>query len=403
MISTDKFIFLCILCVGMSQNRVLNRIETLSFLESVIPSQTLRWSLYIGFWVVTALLAAAHWYYLFPGSHTYDWFSLIRNKLGIWLTWGAVVPLIVWLAARFRIQGAHRIRNLAVLFTFSFLIILGYLFVWALVIHVLDDPLNPHIPFSYRLNYAIGYHSTFYYMAFWLLVGLEHAIGIYRGFEERKQVALLLEAELSKSRLENLRAQLQPHFLFNTMHMILALIRSRPELASDMLAKLSDLLRMSLIEGPEQDVALSREIDFISLYLELQQTRFHDRLKTTVEAPQELLSASVPHMILQPLVENAIKHGVATHSGKVTVKVSVSRVGSNLEIRVEDNGPGAKNVPVNEHSFGIGLSTTIKRLAALYGDEERFELSDLLGGGTLAKLSIPYREQIDTGPHKDHA
>lgn len=386
----------------MSQNRVIYRIETFSFLESVIPSRALRWNLYIGFWVATALLSAVHWYYLFPGDHSYDWSSLIRNKLGIWLTWGAVTPLIVWLAARFRIQGAHRIRNLGLLITCSFLIILSYLFVWALVIHVLDGPSNPHITLSYRLSYAIGFHSTFYYMAFWLLVGLEHAIGVYRGFQERKQVALLLETELSKSRLENLRAQLQPHFLFNTMHMILALIRSRPELASDMLAKLSDLLRMSLTEGNEQEVALSREIEFISVYLELQQTRFHDRLTTTVDVPQTLMSASVPHMILQPLVENTIKHGIASRSGKINVKVSASLACSDLVILVEDDGTGTTNVPINKLSFGIGLSTTIKRLAALYGDKGRFELIGLPGGGTLAKLSIPYHEQTAAETDKEH-
>jgi len=186
--------------------------------------------------------------------------------------------------------------------------------------------------------------------------------------------------------------QLHPHFLFNTLNAIAGLVRDRKDKAAvQMIAGLSDLLRHTLENSGKQEVPLREELDFLELYLDIQQMRFSDRLTVRMEVAPETLNARVPNLILQPLVENAIRHGVAARVSAGEVYISARRENGALELKVADDGPGLKRGWRIEDAGGIGLSNTRERLAQLYGKEHRFEVRNREGGGVEAALLIPWR------------
>jgi LytS/YehU family sensor histidine kinase len=212
-----------------------------------------------------------------------------------------------------------------------------------------------------------------------------HVAGSAARDRERERRAAQLETSLAEARLQALKLQIQPHFLFNTMNDISSLVRGgQGEEAIGMIAGLSDLLRYSLDRGGGTLVTLEEEVAMAGRYLDLQRMRFADRLEVEVEIPRELSRASVPVLLLQPLAENAIQHGVARSHAGGRVAVRARRDGEELRIEVFNTGrlrPGLRP--------GIGLSTTLSRLAQLYGDRARFELVEG-GGGVTARVTIPW-------------
>jgi LytS/YehU family sensor histidine kinase len=192
-----------------------------------------------------------------------------------------------------------------------------------------------------------------------------------------------------EARLEALRMQLNPHFLFNTLHAISALIHDQPDAADRMVARLSDLLRLSLDPSKPQEVPLSEELAFLEGYLEIEQTRFSERLQVTkvIEAGTE--TALVPFLLLQPLVENAIRHGIEPREERGCLAITARRQNGRLELRVRDDGPGLAKKDAKPQ--GIGLSNTRSRLQHLYGEQFTFELKDLVEGGLEAFISLPFR------------
>src|SRR5262249_33703319 len=193
--------------------------------------------------------------------------------------------------------------------------------------------------------------------------------------------------------LQLLKMQLQPHFLFNTLHTISALMHQDLHLADRMLARLAELLRMTLENVKKQEVPLRQEIDFLKPYLEIQQARLGDRLAVEMHVPPELLDALVPNLILQPLVENAIQHGIAPRSEGGRLEVRARRLDRALELQVCDNGPGLPGT--NGYREGVGLSNTRARLQQLYGDGQHFQLSNRSQGGLQVQLTIPFHEDDD--------
>ena len=185
--------------------------------------------------------------------------------------------------------------------------------------------------------------------------------------------------------------QLHPHFLFNTLHSISALIRRDPDAADKMIARLGDFLRLTLENSGAQEVSLQKELEFLKCYLEIERVRFQDRLTTRLDIEPRALDAAVPNLILQPIVENAIRHGVAPRSAPGHVEISAKRGERALRIQVRDNGPGLSAITAPDDAFreGLGLTNTRARLARLYGAAHRFELEDAPGGGLLVTLEIP--------------
>jgi LytS/YehU family sensor histidine kinase len=186
--------------------------------------------------------------------------------------------------------------------------------------------------------------------------------------------------------------QLQPHFLFNALHTIGSLVRTGDrDSAVRVVAGLGELLRRMLDGASQQEVPLKHELEFLGAYLAIEQVRFGDRLDVTVDAASDVLDAAVPHLILQPLVENALRHGIAPHAAAGRLEIGARRAGEWLELRVRDNGPGLSNGDGREASSGIGLANARARLERLYGDAGELTIADAAGGGLEAVVRLPFR------------
>jgi two-component system LytT family sensor kinase len=243
---------------------------------------------------------------------------------------------------------------------------------------------------SYWGRFFDEYHLEL--IAYGMIIGVGYAFDYYARYREREFRASQLEAQLAQAQLQALKMQLHPHFLFNTLNAIAGLVRDRKDKAAvQMLAGLSDLLRHTLENAGKQEIPLREELDFLELYLDIQQMRFSDRLKVRMEVAPETLNARVPNLILQPLVENAIRHGIAVRVSSGLVAVSARRENGLLHLKVADDGPGLKRDWRLEDGVGIGLSNTRERLNQLYGREHRFEVRNREGGGVEATLLIPWR------------
>jgi two-component sensor histidine kinase len=214
------------------------------------------------------------------------------------------------------------------------------------------------------------------------------ATSFSRATEEREQ----LEARLARAQLQSLRLQLHPHFLFNTLNTINALISTDRHAAERVISGLSELLRMSLSSASEQEVTLAKELELLAHYIEIQQIRFQDRLTVTFRIDPDTRHALVPNLMLQPLVENAIRHGIAPRAAPGHVVVSAARRGMRLELSVVDDGVGEN--PRVDHRDGVGLGNTRARLLSLYGSDHRFEARGASSGGFAVHIEIPYRSDL---------
>jgi hypothetical protein len=261
-------------------------------------------------------------------------------------------------------------------------------------------------------------------LAYGAVTGLTHSVNFYRRLRERERRALLLESNLAKARLNALKAQLQPHFLFNSLNAIAALLRRDPRLAETTLVALSELLRLALSQSERQEGALREELEFVQRYLEIQQTRFGDKLRVEQDIESQALDCVVPTLVLQPLVENAIRHGIEPAEKAGTVRVSASRQDGKLVLAVEDDGVGlasshvGSGAPENPAGLyaglpaparsptpsaalaragtGIGLANLRERLQALYGARQKLELMARATGGVIVRVEIPWRPRASS-------
>ncbi len=228
----------------------------------------------------------------------------------------------------------------------------------------------------------------------YLLIALTgYAFSYYRRFREGQVRTLQLEAQLSQAQLQALKMQLHPHFLFNTLHSISALLNKDAEAARKMITRLGDFLRLTLENSGSQEVTLRQEMEFLSCYLEIERIRFQDRLVTHMDVAQQTLDAKVPNLILQPIVENAIRHGIAPRSTQGLIEIEAKQRNGTLRIQIRDNGPGLSAHRTSENVFkkGLGLANTETRLEQLYGPAHSFNLSNNPDGGLIVTLEIPFR------------
>jgi two-component sensor histidine kinase len=223
------------------------------------------------------------------------------------------------------------------------------------------------------------------------IVSVWYALDYYRQFQERERHAAQLEKHLARARLQALKMQLHPHFLFNTLNGIASLTHENPKAANRMLARLSDLLRLTLKDDGIQEVSLRRELDFNRCYLELEQIRLGDRLTMKWEIAPETLDATVPNLLLQPLVENAIRHGIAPYAARGEISIHAQRVNGSLHLSVSDSGPGLLDGKRAPNAKGLGLANTSERLQQLYGDAQRLEIRNGERGGCVVRIVIPFR------------
>jgi two-component sensor histidine kinase len=351
--------------------------------------------------VLTCFSAAQAYYFVSTFTDTPAPFAvLFALNLGYWYSWAVLAPGILWLSRRFPLDK-HRWRR-------SVLVHLAGVFVFTTA-HV-GMALATRMATSWAIGESTAgwlieaqrmYFLNFDWemMTYWAVVGLSHALGYHREARTRALRASQLETRLVEAQLQSLQRQLQPHFLFNTLNTISALMHRDVDAADTMIARLSDLLRISLQMVGVQEISLKEELDFLSKYLEIEQTRFRDRLTVVFDVRPDTFDALVPNLILQPLVENAIKHGIGPRPSPGVITIRSRRVGGLLELIVQDDGVGLSAARLSAFNRGVGLSNTRSRLEHLYGPLHRFEFRQPAEGGLLVLIAIPLAavDEADVG------
>jgi len=403
---------------GLSGDRA-NAMLNLTKLDRRVRDAILVFCLGLGFWIVVCL-ADSSWYMMvgFSKGKPITWGEILFKNLPYWLGVSILTPFVAafsrwaWSGGRFlwRTIGAHLLGVIpfAILHV---ILVRGYYFsikgapifsgqVWPLFSKDFYFAVRQYL--STRLDYEILLYAV--------VVIAVTAFDYYRRFREKEKTTAELELEqarlqasLSEAKLDALKIQLQPHFLFNSLHAISTLIlRGDSKTANKMLLHLSHFLRMTLDSTDSQEVPLAVELEFLDAYLRIQRVRFGDRLDIRMNIDEETLAIGVPNLLLQPLVENAIRHGIGSDPGSGLIEISTSRENDRLRLEVIDNGIGLQDS--SSLVEGVGLGNIKARLAQLYPDDFSFQLIDAPNKGTIASVTIPIRQGAMMGARKgaDH-
>jgi len=393
---------------------------------SAIRQQLYLWTLVLGLWALLVLAFAAQ--LVFTGDIPAS--EALRLSLRDWFPWALLAPVVVWLASRFPlVRGKLAVSVPIHLVACMLALLVCELFAPAPPVarplpgiapprlrsgrpdgppfgpgprrtdgQPFNEPFPPQGPSQQDLQPAVEQQrrgilmrAKFNIPIYWVIVSLVHTLSFYRRSEERERKALELEARLADAKLQALRMQLHPHFLFNTLNAIATLVHKDARAADEMITNLSELLRATL-DTSAQEIPLRQELDFLNRYLEIQQVRFGERLRVEKEIDAAALDSLVPTLILQPLVENAIRHGIEPNpaAGVVAIRARRNELGA-LLLTVRDSGGGPR--PHDKTSSGIGLANTHGRLRELYGNRARMTLNTEAAGGFAVEMEIPFREK----------
>jgi sensor histidine kinase YesM len=301
------------------------------------------------------------------------------------LYWMALTPFILWLATRLPFRRGSLTRSIAghILAGTAAAAVYAELLVWIFTeLWTVGMEFGPAAEWSIRFQFGL--------MSYGFILSWGYVHEYFTRLRARDVAMARLETELAQAQLRALKAQLQPHFLFNTLHAITVLMRQDAEAATRTVMRLADLLRMTLVDADRPEVPLERELRFLRLYLEIEQTRFRDRLEVVWDVAPGLESAAVPPLLLQPLVENALKHGIQARRSAGRVVIAAKANNGTLTLGVTDNGPGL-GAAGDKSGSGIGLGSTRGRLEKLFGKEHRFTIGDVPGGGVGAVVEIPLK------------
>src|SRR5262249_11577184 len=335
----------------------------------------------LGLWGALVLLFAA------PLALTsrVSWREAVSFGGSFWALWLLFLPAVAWLCFRFPIERRRLLRNLGLHFLACLLVVGTNRATFRAVPRIFPSPQRSERPGRSpdsktvrlgppnALGVFYGLRAALDVLVYWSLVSLCQTITNFRSSQERERRAAALEARFTSAKLQALRMQLNPHFLFNTLNSIAALVYVNPRAADEMLGDLSELLRRSLNSMEEQEVPLAQELEFIGGYLSIEQKRFGERLRLEQSVPDELMKALVPALILQPLVENAIRHGIEPRRGPGLISIEAKREDKQLHLIVRDNGRGLPAAGSNSSvRRGIGLANTQARLQGLYGQDQSF-------------------------------
>lgn len=365
-----------------------------------------RWWLWLSIIIGWTLIGLAYTYNYSHYAHNYvkiftpapDFGEMLVWELPYWFLWALLSPLVFWLTRRFRLERGRLLRNLLIHVTACLALSLAhralYLFIeWELGVRAYRD--LGFLSSVYNENFFFNLPNGFLCYVTILLAGT-----YYRHHQEEELKISRLEAELAQTQLQMTQAQLQalkmqlhPHFLFNTLNSISAMMDEDVKAAEEMLSRLGNFLRLTLDNSGAQEVTLQEELEFLRCYLEIERVRFPDRLSVQIKVAPETYEALVPNLILQPIVENAIRHGFMARVGNGHIEIHSRRENDSLLLEVKDNGPGLQSDGKSERQLNhrLGLKLTRERLERLYATRQCLHLSDAPEGGVRVCMEIPYR------------
>ncbi len=352
-----------------------------------------RWLKIWLLWTLLGILTAiqTHYRYALIGR-PFTWAQALMAEVGFVWIWALATPFVLWMAERFPIGKSGWRRNLLVHLCCA--VALGFLTkaIWDASIYPLVHPEEARkMPRSFQNSVQMALMSLDYgFLQYGIVMVSQLASRYFRRSERDRLRASQLEAQLAVAQLQALKMQLHPHFLFNTLNTISELVHHDPRTAERMVIRLSDFLRLTLDHMGVPEVPLMVELDFLRRYLEIEQLRFEDRLRVHFDVEAASLHGRVPNLILQPIVENALKHGLPRRSGVGEIHIHSHTSDGRLALRIVDNGPGitepSNGAPVRE---GVGIANTRRRLLQAYGSDHLFTMGNVTGGGFEVNIEIP--------------
>ena len=363
------------------------------------------WALVLSVWMLIGLSFTLNYYFfaehyvtIFRQQPTIG--QMLVWELPYWLLWAGLAPAVFLFTRRFPIDRERWFRNSLLHIVACVVLTIAHRAIYLIIgwlLHVAAYQNLTSIPDLYSSDILFNLPTGF--MSYGTIFLISYVIDYYRRHQEEELKISRLKAELAEAKLQVTEAQLQalkmqlhPHFLFNTLNSISALLDEDAEAADQMLARLGDFLRLTLENSGAQQVTLQEELEFLRCYLEIEHVRFHDRLTVNMQIEPGTLDARVPNLILQPIVENAIRHGIVSRIAPGQIEISARLSGDALQLQVKDNGPGLRLVEAGRATFkeGLGLANTRARLAQMYGPAHRFEMADAPEGGLQVTLTIPF-------------
>lgn len=357
--------------------------------KSQLSQRRVRYGLILGVWTIVALFFNSQVYVMtFTDSRPQSLWREFLVQTSVCYLWALATPVVFWLSRRFPIERHNWLRRMGLHLLFSVIVscvlLVGHypviMFIWGRL-----SSLS-----GLRMFGFLYFNLDKWILIYWTILLLSQAFTYYNSYRKGELKASQLRTELVQAQLEALKMQVHPHFLFNTLHSISALLSKDTEGARKMITRLGDFLRLTLENSGSLEVTLRQEIEFLNGYLEIERIRFKDRLTTDIRVDPEVLDVSVPNLILQPIVENAMRHAIG-NSGAGRVEISAVPQNGVVRIEVKDNGPGVDVDRILEvrRGKGVGLANTQARLMGLYGAAARFELSNNPAGGLIVTLEIP--------------
>jgi len=354
----------------------------------------------LGLWGALVLLFAAP----LALTRSVSWRQAVSFGGSFWALWLLFVPAVAWLSFRFPIERRRLLRNVGLHLLACVLLAGTNQAAFRAVARLSPSPQRSERPGRSpgsktdrlvgppnALGVFLGLRAALDVLVYWSLVSLCQAITYFRSSRERERRAAELEARFTSAQLQALRMQINPHFLFNTLNSIAALVYVNPRAADEMLGDLSELLRRSLDSMEEQEIPLAQELEFIGAYLSIEQKRFGERLRLEQSVPDELMKALVPALILQPLVENAIRHGIEPRRGPGLISIEARQEAKHLHLIVRDDGRGLSGANLNGSvRRGIGLANTKARLQGLYGQNQSFSFGRAEPQGCRVDIHLPF-------------
>ena len=351
------------------------------------------WGAIIGVWTLPGL-AALSFYYLnqIVTAQPMVWPYALVSTIPNWYIWALMTPAVVWLARRYRIERTNVVKVMATVHIPAMVLAL---LIHSLINLVLFRATGLHDQLSldlYRVHITSRVHANI--VTYWAIVGIYYAFDYYRSLRDGERQTARLQLQLAQANLRALKMQLHPHFLFNTLNSVAALVRKNENrTAIRMLVQLSDFLRLALENKGLQEIPVHQEVDFVQRYLDIERIRFQERLSVLVDVHPDADGAFVPNMILQPLVENAIHHGIGPNAEAGRIDIAAQRAGDRLRLSVRDNGKGISEAAPSRPGRGVGLSNTSERLRNLYGADQSLTFREADGGGLEVVIDLPFSDR----------